>query len=125
MSETRDKEDDTPSILEKLGGDARVLALFELAMTAYAYLPRTLMNWKTGEDTHDRIIKIIESFGFRAAPIPWSRFPKRFHKNPAVLQLFKAHLTDAEIEQYFSKLIADNSAPLPKPRAKRKNRGLV
>lgn len=113
-----DQEDQ--EILARLGGDPRVMELFSLALTAYEFLPAGLLNLKTGKPTRSRIIETFESFGFRVAPIPWERFPKRFHKNRPLLQLFKEPLSDAEIEQYWVDLIA---AQTPEPPPKKRRRG--
>jgi hypothetical protein len=105
-------DSDDPRILAKLGGDQRIFRLLEIAMTAYAWLPGGLTSVTTGKSTRSQIIEAIEAFGFRAAPIPWERFPKRFHKNKPRLQLFEPSLTDQEIAKYFDELVALNSQPV-------------
>lgn len=92
-------------VLEMLGGDPRVLALFGIALTAYTWLPDGMIDLTNGEDTRTKIVRAIEAFGFRAREIPWHRFPRRFQKNKPKLQLFDSGLTDEKIEQYFDELI--------------------
>ena len=111
--------DDDARLLEKLVGDRRVLGLLEIAMTAYSFLPAGMLNWKTGELTRSKIERVIQSFGIPCAPIPWDRFPKRFHKNKPTLELFRSGMTASKIEKYFENLIAANQE---KPKATRTRR---
>ncbi len=104
---------DDAELLQMLGGDQRVFELLEIAVTAYAYLPANLMNWKTGEQTRAKIRRVIESFGVQTVDIPWNRFPKRFQHNRPTLHFLRQPLSEAEVEQYIADLIAANT-PLPK-----------
>jgi len=107
-------ENEDSQLLEKLGGDERVLKLLEIAITAYKFLPSGMMNLTTGKSTRTSIIEAIEAFGIPAARIPWERFPKRFHKNRPELQLFKEPLTAAEIKDYWAEVIAAQEPERPK-----------
>ncbi len=110
---------DDAKVLEILGGDERVMRLLEIALTAYKFLPGGMINLTTGRPTRKAIIDAIEAFGFRAADIPWERFPKRFHQNRPQLQLFRGDLTDAAIEQHWAEVIAAQPPDAPRRRAKR------
>ena len=111
-------EENSPELLAKLGGDARVLALLKIALVAYTHLPHGMYNLTTGKPTRDGIIAAIEAFGIPAKRIPWERFPRRFHKNLPKLQLFKQDLTDAEIEEHWVDLITSQPPDPAKRRRK-------
>lgn len=105
-------------MLALVGGDERVLRLIDIALTAYAWIPANLVDLNTPEwePTRNGIAKAIEAFGVTCVPIPWHRFPKRFHKNRPQLSLLRGKRTEAECNQYIEDLIAANAEKKPRKR---------
>lgn len=113
--------EDDKLLLAKLGGDARVFSLFQIALTAYTFLPLGMMDLRTGKATRQTIIEIFESFGLRAVNIPWHRFPRRFHRNKPDVWLMKDGADPADDEAFIAEVIAAQSPdPVKKKRVEKR-----